>query len=193
MVDSCADIIPPAFFYCFSSTFKYTATSTKNKTTMRYTTLALCLFLFGNSWAQKNKQTIHENGLMIVDQNIGLHYHHDGVTIYNYDSNTIQLMVRDRKTSHPISFSYLPYKEYKRLYSIKGKTLYIRITRNMGYGRSFNIFMKFKRPPRKHRGVFFYDIFLSISASLSAIYCLSDALLKKYTYSPPQTISPITI
>jgi hypothetical protein len=146
---------------------------------MRYTTLALCLFLFGNSWAQKNKYTIHENGLMLVDHNIGLWYHKDGVTIYNYDSSSIELMVRDCKRSYPISFSCLPASEHKRLYSNQGKTLYVRITRNMGSGKSINIFMKFKRPPRKHRVVFFYDIFLSISASLSAIYCLSAALLKK--------------
>ncbi len=161
---------------------------------MRYTTLALCLFLFGNSWAQKAKPIIvHNNAEMLIDNHIFIVCHNDGITIYNCDTSPMFLEARDTKRSYPISFFPLAQDEYRRLYSHKGKRLYISIGYNMGNGKKVVINFQFKRPPRKHRVVFFYDIFLSISASLSAIYCLSAALLKKYTYSAPHTIKPSTI
>lgn len=168
------------FFYIVFSAYPSILTlQQKTKTIMRYTTLALCLFLFGNSWAQRT--TIVHNKAHIAVGTIEFACYNDGVTIYNCDSNSIFLEVRDSKKSYPISFSYLPTKSSKRLYSQRGKKLRVHVVYNMGYGKGFVVQFKFKRPPRKHRVVFFYHSFLSISASLSAIYCLKAALLKKYT------------
>lgn len=159
---------------------------------MRFTsTIALCLLL-GSSWAQ-GKCIIHDRDSirigrkvilqakdsMLIARKIGIRCHHDSITIHNYDSVSVFLEIRPRKKSYPISFRSL-YANESILYQTNGKTFYLHVSYDMMSRKGFSLSIRFKRPPRKHRGrSFFYESFLSISASLSAIYCLSDALLKK--------------
>lgn len=138
---------------------------------MRFTsTIALCLLL-GSSWAQK-KIIVHNRTILLINNNIVILCHNDGITLYNYDSTSISLRFGDTKNSYPRSFlSSLPSMEYKRLYSNKGKKLCVHIGYDMGRGREITIKFSFKRPPRKHRGRSFF----------MKVFCLSQLLSRPCT------------